>query len=184
MVNNPPSNAGDVGSIPELGRFPWRRKWQPTPVFFPGKSMDRVAPWATVNGVTESDTTEWLSTLIDTSYAFSIFFSIKASWFWHTITFPTLVWCLNIFYAAYNIVVPNLGCMLESPRELKKYQYLPWPHEFLLWLVWDAVWEVAFLRLSRWLQHAASWEPSFLQVLAHHLLRKDYDTTIISHPLS
>jgi len=24
--------------IPGLGRFPWRRKWQPTPVFLPGES--------------------------------------------------------------------------------------------------------------------------------------------------
>ena len=35
------TNAGhakDVDSIPTSGRFPWRRKWQPTPVFFPGKS--------------------------------------------------------------------------------------------------------------------------------------------------
>ena len=31
-------NAGDPGSIPGLGRFPWRRKWQPTPVFLPGES--------------------------------------------------------------------------------------------------------------------------------------------------
>ena len=29
---------GDMGSIPWLGRFPWRRKWQPTPVFLPEKS--------------------------------------------------------------------------------------------------------------------------------------------------
>jgi len=28
----------DVGSIPGLGRFPWRRAWQPTPVFLPGES--------------------------------------------------------------------------------------------------------------------------------------------------
>ena len=34
-----PCNAGDMGSIPGLGRFPWRRKWQPTPVFLPGKSL-------------------------------------------------------------------------------------------------------------------------------------------------
>ena len=29
-------HAGDMGSIPESGsgRFPWRRKWQPTPVLF------------------------------------------------------------------------------------------------------------------------------------------------------
>ena len=31
-------SAGDLGSIPGLGRFPRRRKWQPTPVFLPGKS--------------------------------------------------------------------------------------------------------------------------------------------------
>ena len=24
-----------MGSIPGLGRFPWRMKWQPTPVFLP-----------------------------------------------------------------------------------------------------------------------------------------------------
>ena len=38
VVKNLPTNAGDVrdvGSIPELGRFPWRRAWQPTSVFLP-----------------------------------------------------------------------------------------------------------------------------------------------------
>ena len=29
---------GDIGSIPGLGRFPWRRAWQPNPVFLPGES--------------------------------------------------------------------------------------------------------------------------------------------------
>ena len=39
-------NAGaaiDVGLISGVGRFPWRRAWQPTPVFLPGESMDRGA---------------------------------------------------------------------------------------------------------------------------------------------
>ena len=34
---NPPANAGDTGdrgSIPGLWKIPWRRAWQPTPVFF------------------------------------------------------------------------------------------------------------------------------------------------------
>ena len=31
-------NVGDRGSTPGLGRSPWRRKWQPTPVLLPGKS--------------------------------------------------------------------------------------------------------------------------------------------------
>ena len=40
VVKIPPINPGDVGvvgSIPGLGRPPWRRAWQPTPVFFPGE---------------------------------------------------------------------------------------------------------------------------------------------------
>ena len=31
-------NAGDAGSIPWVGKIPWRRKWQPTPVSLPGRS--------------------------------------------------------------------------------------------------------------------------------------------------
>ena len=41
VVKNPPANAGeirDVCLIPGSGRSPWRRKWQPTPVFLSGKS--------------------------------------------------------------------------------------------------------------------------------------------------
>ena len=36
---NSPADAGDTGwgSIPGSGRPPWRRKWQPPPVFLPGK---------------------------------------------------------------------------------------------------------------------------------------------------
>ena len=30
-------SAGDSGLIPGLGRSPWRREWQPTAVFLPGK---------------------------------------------------------------------------------------------------------------------------------------------------
>ena len=33
VVKNPSANAGNVGSIPVPGRPPWRKKWQPTPVF-------------------------------------------------------------------------------------------------------------------------------------------------------
>ena len=38
LAKKPPANARDMGSIPGLGRFPWRRKWQPIPIFLPGKS--------------------------------------------------------------------------------------------------------------------------------------------------
>ena len=53
VLKNPPVNAGDVrdeGLIPGLGRFPWRRTWQPTPVFLPGefhgqRSLVGYSPW-------------------------------------------------------------------------------------------------------------------------------------------
>ena len=38
MVKKLPANVGDTGSIPRVRKIPWRRKWQPTPVFFPGES--------------------------------------------------------------------------------------------------------------------------------------------------
>ena len=38
MVKKLPANAGDAGSVPGSGRFPWRKKLQPNPVFIPGKS--------------------------------------------------------------------------------------------------------------------------------------------------
>ena len=47
---------GDVGSIPGLGRSPWRRAWQPTLVFLPEKPMGRGAWQATVHRVPKNQT--------------------------------------------------------------------------------------------------------------------------------
>ena len=44
------------GFNPWVRKIPWRRKWKPTPVFLPGKSMDKGAWWATVHGVVKSQT--------------------------------------------------------------------------------------------------------------------------------
>ena len=54
-------SVGDLGLIPD-GKIPWRWKWQPTPVFLPGKSdgwrsLAGYSPW----GYKESDTTEQLT---------------------------------------------------------------------------------------------------------------------------
>ena len=49
------------GFDPWIGKIPWRRKWQPTPEFLPGKSHgQRSLVGYTPQGhrVTESDTTE------------------------------------------------------------------------------------------------------------------------------
>ena len=44
------------GLGPWVRKIPWRRKWQPTPVFLPGNPMDREAWQATVHGITKSGT--------------------------------------------------------------------------------------------------------------------------------
>ena len=40
VVKNLPANAGDIGDtdLTPVGKIPWRRAWQPTPVFLPGES--------------------------------------------------------------------------------------------------------------------------------------------------
>ena len=44
LVKNPPGSAGGVSDLglilgsPWIRNISWRKKWQPTPVFLPGKS--------------------------------------------------------------------------------------------------------------------------------------------------
>ena len=41
MVKNLLVSAGDVRDAGLIRKVPWRRKWEPTPVFFPGKFHGR-----------------------------------------------------------------------------------------------------------------------------------------------
>ena len=55
-------NAGDLGFDPQVGKIPWRRERQPTPVFLLGefhgqRNLAGCSPW----GHKESDTIERLS---------------------------------------------------------------------------------------------------------------------------
>ena len=51
-----PCSAGDLGSIPGVGKIPWRREQLPTPAFWPGEFHGLYSPW----GRKESDTTKGL----------------------------------------------------------------------------------------------------------------------------
>ena len=46
------------GFDPWVRKIPWRKKWQPTPLFLLGEARGRGTWWATVHGVTKSWT--WL----------------------------------------------------------------------------------------------------------------------------
>ena len=78
------------GRIP-VEKIPWRRKWQPTPVFLPGKphrqrSLAGYSPW----GLRESDTTEHVGMLTRPSpsniqrfmFIISKAYNYPASWVW------------------------------------------------------------------------------------------------------
>ena len=62
VVKNPLANVGDIrdaGLIPGSKKIPWRRAWQPTPVFLPGefhgqRRLAGYSPW----GRDDSDMTE------------------------------------------------------------------------------------------------------------------------------
>ena len=50
------------GFDPWVRKIPWRREWQPTPVFLPGESHgQRSLVSYSPRGLKESDTTEWIT---------------------------------------------------------------------------------------------------------------------------
>ena len=61
MIKNPPANAGDMrdGFDPWVGKVPWRKACQPTPVFLPGEFHgQRSMAGYSLRGLKELDTTE------------------------------------------------------------------------------------------------------------------------------
>ena len=56
LVKNVPT-CRRTGFNPWVGKIPWRREWQPTPIFLPGESLVGYSP----QGHKELDTTEWLT---------------------------------------------------------------------------------------------------------------------------
>ena len=106
---------GDPVLIPGSGRIPWRRKWQPTPVFLPGKPHERrslvgYSPW----GLKESDTTEQLHFL---SLSTSRFFPKWQSRLCPGMTFHLNVWmreCLLSNSLTWLLARCNFSTLLDE----------------------------------------------------------------------
>ena len=65
VLKNLPANAGNIRRWfdPRVRKIPWRRAWQPTPVFLPGEShgqgpVDRALVGYSAQGHRESDATD------------------------------------------------------------------------------------------------------------------------------
>ena len=100
-VKNLPANARDMGSIPGLGKFPWSRKWQPTPVSLPGKSHgQRSLVDYNLWGLKELDTTEQLTLHTHThTHTHTHFFCIAYLW---DLSWPTRYWSQTMAVKAQN----------------------------------------------------------------------------------
>ena len=87
-------HVGDPASTSGLGRFPWRRKWQSTPVFLPGeingqRSLADYSPWVCRG----SDTTEKLTQICKVG---------EHTRKWVTQLYPTL--CNPMIYIVHGIL--------------------------------------------------------------------------------
>ena len=77
VVENPPANEGDLGSIPGSGRSPGEGNGNPFQYSCLGNFMDRGAWWAIVHGVTKSRTQ--LSDYITTQSGITRFWNLHDS---------------------------------------------------------------------------------------------------------
>ena len=113
MVRNPPANAEDV-AFPGLGRPPCRRKWQPTPVFLPGKSHGQknlvgYSSW----DCKESDTTERLT--LSPHFLGSL-----------QILTPVITKLLNCLCVCFLRGVPGGSDDKESTCQCRRFEFNPW----------------------------------------------------------
>ena len=98
---------------PWVGNIPWRRKWQPAPVFWPENPMDRGPYWAAAHGGhKESDTTEATAHLATKSCPtwLSVGFSRKECWSGLLFPSPDLPDPRNLFNSGIKPAAPHGSC--------------------------------------------------------------------------
>ena len=83
----------ETGFNPWVGIIPWRRKWQPTPVFLlkqshGQRSLVGYSPW----GCKESDTTEWLT--LSQHFLLYSFFMTHSEFIFMLL----VIWCQSSFF--------------------------------------------------------------------------------------
>ena len=119
MVKNLPANAGDSEDTDLwVRKVLWRRKWQPTPVFLPGKSHEqRSLAGYNLWACKESDMTEHTHTTSMITSLTPLFYSVP------TISISSLL----LEYPALNWLLP-----LDSTYDLSPGSN--WAHSLTSWL--------------------------------------------------
>ena len=107
-----------------FGKIPWRRAWQPTPVFCLENPVDRRAWWAVVHRVAKSQT--WLSMCVcghartHTHINIYSFWSIFSTMVYHRILsivrYRNLLFMHSInIYASLHLLIPNSPSIPPPP---------------------------------------------------------------------
>ena len=131
---------------PLVGKIPWRREWQPTPVVLPGKthgpmSLEGYSPW----GHKELDTTEWLKQQTTTQIAFNCnLWFVSGDPLRKTVTSLPRTWVISHFQSGSSGHPPPKGPPLLSPPSTCGFyrQGSPCTRTREWWnTAWNAAWE-------------------------------------------
>ena len=134
------------GFEPWVRKIPWKRAWQPTPVFLPGEiPIDRGAWRATVHGVTESDTTEWLYTAQEWNRGPPRRRALSPSDF--SLYLPTPDGSSAVVTKQASCSTCHLHALLRRPPRVY-WQLLLWRVIHLTWKGWDGRIGLVFMTLQ------------------------------------
>ena len=96
---------------PWVGKIPWKNKWQPTPVFWPGKSHGQGAWWIVVHGISQSWTwLKWRSTHCIFTYTNFLLLSLFCNYF---LLVDTVLCPVLFFFSCY---ITALGVIYFHPQ--------------------------------------------------------------------
>ena len=142
-----------LGFNPWVGKIPWRRKWQPTPVFLLRKSHGRrslmgYSPWSHK----ESDTTQWLNgSSSSSSYSFwlshqaqtyalyCLYLCVKTP---KVLPLRTLNELINAFKDDYFLDLRDTEPILERGFDLPNQRHFPDPSEIQKCpAMWQSPWQ-------------------------------------------
>ena len=164
-------NAEDPGDRfdPWVGKIPWRRAWQPTPVFLPGEFHGQRSLRGTVHGVAELDMTEMTGHTC-TNVNWGRLSNLKKS-------DPTkqVFWNTRVQYPVKTLVFINANTTLQNVKTLtlrlfKELVYLFFDDN--LWKESTYVCECIHVHppaVSEWVQGAYLCHCCFQHIEVHHV---------------